>query len=81
MHPPLGIQNVKSFYHFLPHVHRWGRGQETFGEDPYHMARLVVEYITGAQDNAPGAVAGPDGKHLLIGGCVMSWPACCDTLP
>jgi hypothetical protein len=33
------------------------------------MARLVVEYVTGAQDNAPGAKAGPDGKHMLIGMC------------
>ena len=33
---------------------RWGRAQESFGEDPYHMQRLVVEYVTGAQNNTPG---------------------------
>lgn len=33
---------------------RWGRAQETFGEDPHHMQRLVVEYVTGAQNNTRG---------------------------
>jgi len=54
---------------------RWGRGQETFGEDPHHMARLVVAYVTGAQDNAPGAKVGPDGKHMRIGMCCKHFAA------
>ena len=28
---------------------RWGRGQETFGEDPYLTAMLGMEYIKGLQ--------------------------------
>jgi beta-glucosidase len=28
---------------------RWGRGQETYGEDPYLTARLAVEFIKGLQ--------------------------------
>jgi beta-glucosidase len=28
---------------------RWGRGQETYGEDPYLTARLGVAFITGLQ--------------------------------
>jgi beta-glucosidase len=32
---------------------RWGRGQETYGEDPYLTARLGVAYIRGIQGNDP----------------------------
>jgi beta-glucosidase len=32
---------------------RWGRGQETYGEDPYLTGRLGVAYITGLQGNEP----------------------------
>jgi len=37
---------------------RWGRGQETYGEDPYLTARIGVAFITGMQ--------GPDPRHLLV---------------
>jgi beta-glucosidase len=32
---------------------RWGRGQETFGEDPYLTARLGVEFVRGLQGDDP----------------------------
>lgn len=32
---------------------RWGRGQETFGEDPYLTGRLAVPFIKGLQGNDP----------------------------
>jgi len=32
---------------------RWGRGQETYGEDPYLTARLGVAFIRGLQGNDP----------------------------
>jgi len=35
---------------------RWGRGQETYGEDPYLTSRLGVAFIQGVQ--------GPDLDHL-----------------
>ncbi|HVS78218.1 MAG TPA: glycoside hydrolase family 3 C-terminal domain-containing protein [Steroidobacteraceae bacterium] len=35
---------------------RWGRGQETYGEDPYLTSRLGVAFITGLQ--------GDDSGHL-----------------
>jgi beta-glucosidase len=38
---------------------RWGRGQETYGEDPYLTARMGVAYITGLQ--------GRDPRHLRVG--------------
>jgi len=32
---------------------RWGRGQETYGEDPYLTSRLAVAFIKGLQGNDP----------------------------
>lgn len=32
---------------------RWGRGQETYGEDPYLTGRLAVEFIKGLQGDDP----------------------------
>jgi beta-glucosidase len=32
---------------------RWGRGQETYGEDPYLTSRLGVAFIEGLQGNNP----------------------------
>src|SRR4030095_5812704 len=37
---------------------RWGRGQETYGEDPYLTARMGVEFIKGLQ--------GGDKKYLKV---------------
>jgi beta-glucosidase len=32
---------------------RWGRGQETYGEDPFLTGRLGVQFIRGLQGNDP----------------------------
>ena len=32
---------------------RWGRGQETYGEDPYLTSRLGVSFVKGLQGNDP----------------------------
>jgi beta-glucosidase len=37
---------------------RWGRGQETYGEDPFLTARLGVAFVTGLQ--------GDDPKYLKV---------------
>ena len=37
---------------------RWGRGQETYGEDPYLTARMGVEFVKGLQ--------GDDQKYLKL---------------
>ena len=39
---------------------RWGRGHETYGEDPYLTARLGVRFIRGLQGN---------GKYLKVAAC------------
>lgn len=46
---------------------RWGRGQETYGEDPYLTARLGVAFVKGLQGNDPRylkVVATP--KHYAV---------------
>ncbi|MFC4312305.1 glycoside hydrolase family 3 C-terminal domain-containing protein [Steroidobacter flavus] len=46
---------------------RWGRGQETFGEDPFLTARLGVAYVRGMQGQdpeRPDVVASP--KHFAV---------------
>ncbi|HEX2851972.1 MAG TPA: glycoside hydrolase family 3 N-terminal domain-containing protein [Opitutaceae bacterium] len=40
---------------------RWGRGQETFGEDPFLTAELGVEMVRGLQ--------GDDPNHLKVAAC------------
>jgi beta-glucosidase len=30
---------------------RWGRAQETYGEDPHHLARMGVAFVQGAQQH------------------------------
>ncbi|HKF55911.1 MAG TPA: glycoside hydrolase family 3 C-terminal domain-containing protein [Blastocatellia bacterium] len=32
---------------------RWGRGQETYGEDPYLTARMAVQFVRGLQGDDP----------------------------
>src|ERR1700728_3686028 len=32
---------------------RWGRGQETFGEDPFLTGRMGIAFVTGIQGNDP----------------------------
>lgn len=40
---------------------RWGRGHETFGEDPYLTSRLGVRFIEGMQ--------GKDEKYMKVAAC------------
>jgi beta-glucosidase len=35
---------------------RWGRAQETYGEDTYHLARMAVAFIEGAQSEVVASV-------------------------
>lgn len=46
---------------------RWGRCQETFGEDPFLASRIMVSYIKGLQGEHPyylKAIASP--KHFAV---------------
>lgn len=46
---------------------RWGRGQETYGEDPYLTAKLGVAFIKGLQGNHP--------KYLKTAACAKHYAA------
>lgn len=49
---------------------RWGRGQETYGEDPYLTGRMAVAFVTGIQGTNPHylkAVATPKHFDLYSG--------------
>ena len=46
---------------------RWGRGQETYGEDPFLTARLAVAFIHGLQGDDPKYVkAMACAKHFAV---------------
>lgn len=46
---------------------RWGRGQETFGEDPYLSGRLGVRYVEGLQGHDENYLkAAACAKHMAV---------------
>ena len=52
---------------------RWGRGHETYGEDPYLSSRLGIRFVNGIQGN--------DDKYMKAAACakhfaVHSGPGC-----
>ncbi|HVU98568.1 MAG TPA: glycoside hydrolase family 3 C-terminal domain-containing protein [Puia sp.] len=44
---------------------RWGRGEETYGEDPYLTARMGVALVTGFQ--------GSDPRYLKVAACAKHY--------
>ncbi|MGH7996372.1 MAG: glycoside hydrolase family 3 protein, partial [Opitutaceae bacterium] len=46
---------------------RWGRGQETYGEDPYLTSRMGVAFVEGLQgDNPRYLLAAACAKHFAV---------------
>lgn len=45
---------------------RWGRGQETYGEDPYLTSRLGVSFIKGLQGNEKYLKLAACAKHFAV---------------
>jgi beta-glucosidase len=46
---------------------RWGRGQETYGEDPFLTSRMAVAFVTGMQGpdaDLPNVISTP--KHFAV---------------
>ena len=44
---------------------RWGRGQETYGEDPYLTSRMGVAFVHGLQGNDP--------RYLKVAACAKHY--------
>ena len=58
VHPDGGSDFYRGLTVWSPNINifrdpRWGRGQETYGEDPYLTGRIGIAYITGLQGNDP----------------------------
>jgi beta-glucosidase len=57
---------------FAPNINifrdpRWGRGQETYGEDPFLTSRLSVEFIKGLQGDDPNYLkVAATAKHFAV---------------
>ena len=46
---------------------RWGRGQETYGEDPYLTTQIGINYVKGIQGNHPKYLrAAALAKHYAV---------------
>ncbi|MFI3248537.1 MAG: glycoside hydrolase family 3 N-terminal domain-containing protein [Rikenellaceae bacterium] len=65
-----GIYTGLTFY--SPNVNiyrdpRWGRGQETYGEDPYLTSRMGVAFVKGLQGDDPNYLkAAACAKHYAV---------------
>ena len=58
VHPDGGTEWYKGLTIWSPNINifrdpRWGRGQETYGEDPYLTSRMGVAFVTGLQGDDP----------------------------
>jgi len=66
-----GVRDLfKGLSFYSPNVNifrdpRWGRGQETYGEDPWLTSRMGVAYIKGLQ--------GDDPEYLLTAACAKHY--------
>lgn len=61
----------KGLTYFAPNINifrdpRWGRGQETCGEDPFLTATLGCAYIRGLQGNGEYLKAAACAKHFAV---------------
>ncbi len=68
-------QNPRGIYHGLtlwsPNVNifrdpRWGRGHETYGEDPFLTGRMGVAFVRGIQGEGPVLRAVATPKHFAV---------------
>lgn len=61
----------KGLTYWAPNVNifrdpRWGRGHETYGEDPYLTSRMGVAYVKGLQGDGETMKAAACAKHYAV---------------
>lgn len=61
-----GVAQYRGLTFWSPNINifrdpRWGRGQETYGEDPYLTSRMGIAFVKGMQ--------GSDSKYLKTAAC------------
>ena len=73
VHPVGGSDLYRGLTVWSPNINifrdpRWGRGQETYGEDPYLTARIGVAFMTGLQGDDPALFRRPSprSKHFAV---------------
>lgn len=72
MQSTLGDRDIyKGLTFWAPNVNifrdpRWGRGQETYGEDPYLTARMGIAYVRGIQGSGKYLRAAACAKHFAV---------------
>ncbi len=56
---------------------RWGRGQETYGEDPWLTARMGLAVVRGLQgynyDGSPATIGGKTSKYAKLYACAKHY--------
>ena len=71
----LSARGDRDIYHGLtfwsPNINifrdpRWGRGQETYGEDPYLTGRMGMAYVRGLQGEGPVLKSAACAKHFAV---------------
>ena len=71
----LSARGDRDIYHGLtfwsPNINifrdpRWGRGHETYGEDPYLTGRMGMAYVRGLQGNGETMKAAACAKHFAV---------------
>src|SRR5882757_6798910 len=72
VHPDGGTDWYRGLTVWSPNINifrdpRWGRGQETYGEDPYLTSRMGVAFVTGLQADDPRYLkVGATAKHYAV---------------
>jgi beta-glucosidase len=66
------VERFRGLTVFSPNVNlfrdpRWGRGQETYGEDPYLTSRMGVAFVKGVQGDDPRYLkVAATAKHYVV---------------
>lgn len=60
-----GLTFVESEYKYFPHP-RWGRGHETYGEDPYLTSELGTAFVKGLQGEGEYLKTAACAKHFAV---------------